>query len=342
MKTDQDRTYLVYSRGLQPDKLPLGSLFLDPANPLGHERKRWRADVSAAELEAWTGQPDTETSPSFKVHATREWLAGAQILDIFRGEVGRKGVVEVNIEGDVGRRVQIDRPEAFLNEVILPTESARKWIADWLFAFKHSSPFKKRRRGGLTFKPPKIWMVTGVQLVAGARITDTASKTLVNSLAANVPLPEPVAAAMGGFTVAGVEGKKNRARGVEVKGLHPEEKVWAAQFAALKIDAKTISKDAEGRAEVLLEEKYVELKEAEIFGLGGIRLGGDDEETGHGESDDELEVGEVSGLVLGNDLSGSPGEDDGPMSLLDEVLDVDWALVHEYLEEEDGDEEEED
>ncbi len=44
MKTDHDRTYLVYSRGLQPDMLPLGSLFLDPANPLGHEKKRYRAE----------------------------------------------------------------------------------------------------------------------------------------------------------------------------------------------------------------------------------------------------------------------------------------------------------
>ncbi|KAB5576045.1 hypothetical protein GE09DRAFT_613687 [Coniochaeta sp. 2T2.1] len=339
MKTDQDRTYLVYSRGLQPDKLPLGSLFLDPANPLGHERKRCRADVSAAELEAWTGPPDVEISPLFKVHATREWLAGAQILDIFRGEVGRKGFVEVNIEGDTGRRLQIDRPEAFLNEVILPTDSARKWITDWLFAFKHSSPFKKLRRGGLTFKPPKIWMVTGVQLVAGARITDTASKTLVNSLTANAPLPKPVAAVMGS-TIAGVDGKKNRDAGVQVKGFHPDEKVWAAQFAALKIDTKTASKDAEGRAEVLLEEKYVELKEAEIFGLGGIRLGGEDEETGQGEPEDELEVGEVSGLVLGNDSSEGRDEDGLPMSLLDEVLDADWDLVHEYLEEEDGVEEE--
>jgi hypothetical protein len=40
MNGKQKRTYLVYSRGLLPDDLKLGSLYLDPANPLDGENKR--------------------------------------------------------------------------------------------------------------------------------------------------------------------------------------------------------------------------------------------------------------------------------------------------------------
>jgi len=39
MDRAQKRTYLVYSRGLNPEDLTLGSLHLDPANPLESERK---------------------------------------------------------------------------------------------------------------------------------------------------------------------------------------------------------------------------------------------------------------------------------------------------------------
>jgi hypothetical protein len=40
MDTRQKRTYLVYSRGLMASEMTLGSLYLDPANPLDDERKR--------------------------------------------------------------------------------------------------------------------------------------------------------------------------------------------------------------------------------------------------------------------------------------------------------------
>lgn len=39
MLGEQTRTYLLYSRGLMPDDLTLGSLHLDPANPIDDENK---------------------------------------------------------------------------------------------------------------------------------------------------------------------------------------------------------------------------------------------------------------------------------------------------------------
>lgn len=85
-----------------------------------------------------------------------------------------------------------NRPEAFLNEVILASETARLWLANSLSIFHRMSLFEKFRRG--TVKAPKIWMVTGVQYVSGSRITDTVSNTLSNSISAAVPMPDPVAA----------------------------------------------------------------------------------------------------------------------------------------------------
>ena len=46
MNTIQKRTYLVYSRGLMPEDLKLGSLYLDPANPVDGEQKRFECSLS--------------------------------------------------------------------------------------------------------------------------------------------------------------------------------------------------------------------------------------------------------------------------------------------------------
>lgn len=45
MNTQQKRTYLVYSRGLSRKDIALGSLYLDPANPLDGERKRFECTL---------------------------------------------------------------------------------------------------------------------------------------------------------------------------------------------------------------------------------------------------------------------------------------------------------
>lgn len=42
---EQTRTYLLYSRGLMPDDLTLGSLHLDPANPIDNESKFFHNDA---------------------------------------------------------------------------------------------------------------------------------------------------------------------------------------------------------------------------------------------------------------------------------------------------------
>ena len=41
MNISQKRTFLVYSRGLSDDDMSLGNLYLDPANPLDIEQKRF-------------------------------------------------------------------------------------------------------------------------------------------------------------------------------------------------------------------------------------------------------------------------------------------------------------
>ena len=46
MQSDLKRTYLIYSRGLMPDDLQLGSLHIDPANPVdSDENKRFRCPI---------------------------------------------------------------------------------------------------------------------------------------------------------------------------------------------------------------------------------------------------------------------------------------------------------
>jgi hypothetical protein len=46
MLAQQKRTFLVYSRGLLPADLRLGSLYLDPANPLDGEHRRYESELT--------------------------------------------------------------------------------------------------------------------------------------------------------------------------------------------------------------------------------------------------------------------------------------------------------
>ncbi|OTB07901.1 hypothetical protein M426DRAFT_317408 [Hypoxylon sp. CI-4A] len=317
MAHSQKRTYLAYSRGFLPEQLPLGSLFVDPANPLGHERKRWRSTLSTSQLDDWAIGEGKEEAISLEVHATREWLAGASILHAFRGKIDRKGFVDIQLTGDSGRRLQLDRPETFLNEVILKEPTARTWIADQL-SICHQMSFVQRICGRFV-KTPKIWMVTGVQYVTNARVSDTSSKSLTSSLTGSIPIPEPVAATAAIPTVS-IKASYTNKDVSKCGALHPNEKIWAAQFSAL--DVKYI-RGMEESANVLLDQ-LIPIHEPMDQGLNGIR-GSMYQPTNNAEIGSDM-----SAVVRGLERDRAV-EDLSADSMLDEVLDADWDLFDRFV-----------
>ncbi|XTI83114.1 hypothetical protein V2W45_1358774 [Cenococcum geophilum] len=90
MNTYQKRTYFVYSRGLMPDDLRLGSLYIDPANPLDGEQKRFMCPLMDIELYGWTGDAKYNDSCILNFNTLRDWLADAGVLSLFKSEAGTR------------------------------------------------------------------------------------------------------------------------------------------------------------------------------------------------------------------------------------------------------------
>ena len=178
--------------------------------------------------------------------------------------------------------------------------------------------FAERIRRGAV-KAPKLWMVTGVQYISNAHLTDTTSRELSNSFGATVPLPEPVAA-LAMIPAVEFEVAKGRTKASQTISRHSDEKVWAAQFAQLEVKYfKGLENDAGN-----LSTRRIALQEPVDLGLKGIR--GD--ESPDDTTERSLEkVAEVSGL----DTDRWYGTGAEEVTILDEILDADWELFDSYL-----------
>jgi len=172
-------------------------------------------------------------------------------------------------------------------------------------------------------KQPRIWMVTGVQYISGAHITDTASKALFASIDITLPLPEPVAATAmvlmpGGPNSLEVTASGQRSDYSQMEYCHADERVWAAQFTALDVK---YSRSVETTCNSALPG-WISLRDLVDLGPAGVR--GDD---GSNIQEDIEKFAEVRGLEEeGMSQLGKDGT-----SVLDSMLDVDWDLLNKYL-----------
>ncbi|PYH79252.1 hypothetical protein BO82DRAFT_137105 [Aspergillus uvarum CBS 121591] len=165
---DRGRLFLVYSKGLRPENLRLGSLCLDPASPVGDSRKTCRCAIKDAELSPWISSSGDEINCTLNLSASREWLAGANSLDIITQGTGEDSNIEVRLEGQQSRRVTIQRPELFLEQVILPSAEAKRWLATQLTVSRTMHYLSRAILG--TARQPQIWLLTGLQYIRQARI----------------------------------------------------------------------------------------------------------------------------------------------------------------------------
>lgn len=206
------------------------------------------------------------------------------------------------------------RPERFLNEVLLLSSAARTWLATQLSVSRRMS--RTAWAWSRAFQHPRIWMVTGVQYISGAHITDSASKGFSVSFDLTLPLPEPVAAlALGvgsdGPGSLGITTSRQRSGQSQMEYCHTDERVWAAQFAALNV--KYYWSDERARPRALPD--LIRLHDLVDLGPTGIR-------SGDGPGDVE-QFADILGLEEESEEGGTP--------VLDAMLDVDWGLMDEYL-----------
>jgi len=320
MGISQKRTFLVYSRGLSDDDMSLGSLYLDPANPLDIEQKRFELPHKLADIKEWLRQPQRDEPCELHFSASSDWLISAGLVEIIHIKTGRTGSRDVTISAKVGIRYLIKKPEDFLNEVVLKNPAAEAWLADKLTLSRADYYSRKVQFGGR--RSPRIWMLTGIQLLINADVKSGDGKSSVKGGGVSVPPPEPVAAAVAiltGTSLASAEVESNHK--FESKALygHQDARIWAAQFAPLDV-------------------KYIPLSRGdETPKLGRILLHpfpdlGDSGARNHeGETDERQKPGDEVADVVGLGDESTQGWDDSPALLIKALQEDSWdALLDEW------------
>ena len=245
--------------------------------------------------------------------ASRQWLINSGLFALLKGQAGRGSSEEVSVSGKAGRRLRIKRPETFLNEVLLASSSARSWLASRLSV---SRAMYYRSQAGLS-KLPHVWMVTGVQYITDAYVTNGRTRHQTASASVNVPMPEPLSAMA---TVIGVqEGvsggfEVDNTSGTTMSYHHKDERVWAAQFSQLSLKFTPKPKSADDLPNQIPLLDLIDIK------LGAVRAGVPSSDISLSQ-----ESAEISGLE----------DDDSQQSSSDEILkrmqDVDWGTLHTFL-----------
>ncbi|RAL12482.1 uncharacterized protein BO97DRAFT_443094 [Aspergillus homomorphus CBS 101889] len=231
-----EHPYLVYSRGLRPEDLQLGSLCLDPTNPVDDPRKIHQCLIKNADLLPWISSPSEETTCALNLEVSREWLAGANGLDSITEEANENCDIAIRVEGEKGRRVQIERPETFLEQVVLPSADIKQWLATQLTVSRTMHYLS--RAIFETARQPRIWLVTGLQYITSARIEAGWSHSPHASMGIPGPILDPTMAALTGLSDVG-NNMKNPQRCTETGGSADDAtgttSIWAAQFMELKL-----------------------------------------------------------------------------------------------------------
>jgi len=303
-----------------PGDLRLGSLYIDPANPLEGEQKRFTYPLTDTELYEWTGDAEYDDYCVLNFNASRDWLADAGVLNLFKGGGGTGSSEQARVEGKSGRRLQIKRPESFLNEVVLGSPLAKAWLGQQLSISRKMYHLSRLKFGKSRY--PRIWLVTGIQYISNARVTNGWSKSSEVSLGFTVPVPEPVSAAATIATAQGALSAKaslSSSSDASTAYRHHDERVWAAQFTPLKVKFHPQSKEADETA----FPTHIKLHNLEDLTTAGVRFGAQSEQPEPVEG-----FAEISGLEEQSNEQSQEAENE----LIEATHEIDWDFYEEYLE----------
>ncbi|EEA20084.1 conserved hypothetical protein [Talaromyces marneffei ATCC 18224] len=178
------------------------------------------------EAHAWTSKLDnlvlhgrTRVSPGIGV-------SGFDIVDL---RLAWNKDQERYVTAKSGQKITLKDPKAFLTTQILPNPKARSTLKLWLSSARSDYVMNMRWA-----RRPKIWFLTGLYLLSGARtIVRKSSSTHID-----VGLSSAIVGALGGVPIGGSVSLGQGDMWEMTMGME-EEHVWAAQYRL--IDAKYIS-----------------------------------------------------------------------------------------------------
>ncbi|KAI1332041.1 hypothetical protein F5Y16DRAFT_358382 [Xylariaceae sp. FL0255] len=282
---NQKTTYLPYIRGIPPDDLRLGSLYLDIFNPnLGLEKLRFEFREKSLNsekywetIQQWTGEPEVDDIEPYilEFQASTEWALQAKVLDAAGVGADKSRARDVSIVGTKARRFQIKKPERFLFEQVLTQPDVKKWIADRL-SISFWARWQHHRKTGEPWQAPSIWLVTGVILISDGRVhsgwnvghgIEAHAGVDAGLIAGGVPT---------GHHAAKLHGSVSH--NVQMSNLYGQsgERVWCAQFMKLAVDFTNGPKESlwKGWHLRLFPQQQVELlglRQVENLGPSGVR-----------------------------------------------------------------------
>ncbi|KAF3043267.1 hypothetical protein E8E12_010202 [Didymella heteroderae] len=232
----QKRTFLPYLRGVYPEDLRLGSLYINPLEPTdGLASLRWEfmgdeddQEIYEKAISKWTRKrPEIDRPFAIEFEASKARSLGFKFTDLLGLNRTKAKESLVKIQGQSGRRVKIKNPEAFLREV-MKQDGVQEWIHE------HATIEHKSKYGRHTWKAPKIWMVTAVQHVTGGDIHATGSASTKVGGMAGADVSPAVNAPPGALRVK-AEANYENSTGASNDFGHEDERVCAAQFMPVKI-----------------------------------------------------------------------------------------------------------
>jgi len=327
----EKRTFLPYSRGIDPNRLRIGSLAIDVYNPaqgLETERFKFGRDISQEVYEAtiaqYTGEPQIDDECDLRFAATREWSARLAVPGLANLHVEPSGNVSARISGRRGRRFEVENPIAFLTKVVLRQDGVQDWIRDPLSAQSKG----KLQKGKSVSYLPKIWLCTGVQLISGGRVhyhsgdaTSVGGGLEVDPGLVTTGVPT-------GQSVAELQGHVSRQHHSENHYRHRDERVWAAQWFQLDVKFRPRRSEDEEKDMIFKLKPVEDLK----HGVRKFDSPGPDGTREYAEGDAPPDIAEIVGLVMpGGDASRdgeAPQIDERPYA--DATRGIDWELYREY------------
>lgn len=181
---------------------------------------------------------------------TRSYSLGGGLLNLAELGLSSSKGAEVLVVGDKGEKIEIlesvpkllnhlahgrlilsDRPQRFLNEEIIASESGRFWLSSRLAIARKLLYLKK-----LTFQRPHIWLATGIFKVTDAKILSLTSQTATESVQVSVPMPDPTTVSQLLQLQPGLKIKLTDEVILQASSRNVGEKVYAAQFQRLDVD----------------------------------------------------------------------------------------------------------
>ncbi|EED24580.1 conserved hypothetical protein [Talaromyces stipitatus ATCC 10500] len=233
-----DDSFYLYGVGEKPDALTLGSLVLEKywmpliARHYTHDPLRGQdleENVWSSKLENLVLHGRTRLSPGVGV-------SGFDIVDL---KLAWNKDQERFVTASSGQKLTLKDPEAFLSNHVLMNPKARSALKLWLSSARSDYVMNMRWA-----RRPKIWFLTGLYILKGARtiVRKQSSSTI------EVGLNSAIVGALSGVPIGGSV-SLGQGDAWELQMGMEEEHVWAAQYRL--IDAKYIAVSSRTRSEVM-------------------------------------------------------------------------------------------